>query len=494
MAFEPLKFTKNWENSEDFPTYEPDEAQVRADLQWLHNETRDAINRLIEALNEPEAAAQLPFQPQDGLTAQTVQAAILEVYAAIQNAAAGLLVDGTVSKEKLTEALLERIYGGRVWVGLDTPGPEHNPDTDFPLGQLWLRPGFTVENLLQNQWTVSGCTMEADGSDWVLTADGTAAAVSASQCLENMGKAGQRVLVSLYAAELDDHLSELNLYLNGVEQDLMAGGGVFETALDQSGSLELTVSGAWPYAEAEAAVRLSRVAVINTDAVDSQIAGCHPLSDWAAFLEAHTPFDQTVIPQALFLQAAPGSWTVADQEILPVSRGGTGLNSLSKGQLLYAKDDGALTVLNPPAEADSLLVYNGAPQWKTKSQTVETLGQLQLTTGTYTGTAAAGTVALPVAPKLLHIFPESGIDTTEFSSEWTMGDMTPAVLADGTEAAQVRKGTYTSNDTTYTGTWGAKVKLSGKTLTFSIVGGSAGVRKADYMNRSGVTYRWTALY
>ncbi len=47
MAFEPLEFTKNWENAQDFPTYEPDEVQVRADLQWLHNETRDGLIQII---------------------------------------------------------------------------------------------------------------------------------------------------------------------------------------------------------------------------------------------------------------------------------------------------------------------------------------------------------------------------------------------------------------------------------------------------------------
>ena len=41
MAFERLNFTKSWENPADFPTYEPDENRVRADVQCLHNEARD---------------------------------------------------------------------------------------------------------------------------------------------------------------------------------------------------------------------------------------------------------------------------------------------------------------------------------------------------------------------------------------------------------------------------------------------------------------------
>ena len=61
MAFEMLEFSKNWKNHRDFPTYEEDEAQVRADLQLLHDETRSGFNRLVAALNDPGAAAALPW-------------------------------------------------------------------------------------------------------------------------------------------------------------------------------------------------------------------------------------------------------------------------------------------------------------------------------------------------------------------------------------------------------------------------------------------------
>ena len=77
MAFEPLIYSKTWENSEDFPAYEPNEEQVRADLQLLHDEAKEAINRLVGALNDPSAAAQLPCAAQ-GMEATTVQEAIEE--------------------------------------------------------------------------------------------------------------------------------------------------------------------------------------------------------------------------------------------------------------------------------------------------------------------------------------------------------------------------------------------------------------------------------
>lgn len=43
-AFPLLGFTKNWENPADYPTYEPDEMQVRKDMQSLHDEVKDFLN------------------------------------------------------------------------------------------------------------------------------------------------------------------------------------------------------------------------------------------------------------------------------------------------------------------------------------------------------------------------------------------------------------------------------------------------------------------
>ena len=51
MAFEKLEFTKNWENAADFPAVETSEAQVRKDMQVLHDETRDALNSVVQKLN-----------------------------------------------------------------------------------------------------------------------------------------------------------------------------------------------------------------------------------------------------------------------------------------------------------------------------------------------------------------------------------------------------------------------------------------------------------
>lgn len=495
MAFEPLEFTKNWENPEDFPAYEPDESKVRADLQWLHNELRDGLNRLIAALNDPGAAAQLPFRPGGGLKSENLQDAVDEVYAATREAAAGLLVDGTVTKQKLAESLLERIYGGKVWVALDTPGPAQNPDTDFPVGQLWLRPEVWVENLAADHWELNGCTAQAQEDDWILTSDGSLDTVMAVQHLEGIGLAGQKVWVHLRTAELDDHLSELVLCLNDMEHDLMEGGGVFEAELDRNGGLELAVWGSWPYAETDASLRLVGLTVVNSDAVDNANGGCLPMRDWPGFLQANAPFGQLLLPRILYMQEAPGLWAAVSQKILPVIGGGTGLDRVERGQLLYGAGENTMAALDNPDQAGAMLTHDGVrPAWQTGEQVAEALGQLRLMTGTYVGNNAQRSVVLPVQPKLLHIFPESGISVSSATGGWSVAEGMPAVLADGAEAAQVRSASYTNDSGTYTGTWCAKVALSGKTLTFSKVDGHAAVLKADYMNRTGVTYRWTALY
>ena len=47
VEFEKLKFTRDWNSSADFPTYEENEQKVRADLQALHDETKEFINEKL---------------------------------------------------------------------------------------------------------------------------------------------------------------------------------------------------------------------------------------------------------------------------------------------------------------------------------------------------------------------------------------------------------------------------------------------------------------
>lgn len=43
-SVEKFEFTRNWNNPTDFPTYEPDEAKVRADMQALYDELKNYLN------------------------------------------------------------------------------------------------------------------------------------------------------------------------------------------------------------------------------------------------------------------------------------------------------------------------------------------------------------------------------------------------------------------------------------------------------------------
>ena len=51
MAFPKLNFTKSWKNAVDFPTVETNETKVRADMQYLFDELRDALNGIVDKLN-----------------------------------------------------------------------------------------------------------------------------------------------------------------------------------------------------------------------------------------------------------------------------------------------------------------------------------------------------------------------------------------------------------------------------------------------------------
>lgn len=477
MAFEPLTFTKNWENPQDFPAYEPDEEQVRADLQLLHEETRQGVNRLIDALNSSGAAAMLPFQPGSGLTAETVQEAILETYAAIRNAAAGQLVDGSIGKEKLTAALLERIYGGRIWLSMDTPGTAHTPDRDFPVGQLWLRPAFTVTNLALETWETADCTVEETEHGWVVTADGSQEIVTLHQSLDGIGSPGQRCFVNLMAMEPDDHLSGLTLYLNGVDYDLLSGGGVMETALDQTGSLELLVRGEWPYEEAGAQFRLENLAVINADAVEAGLSGYRPLTDWISLMETLVPFDVCSLQRELYLQTEIGRWEQIGFEVLPMERGGTGLQEIRKGQLLYGTDSGFAKLEPPGEEGCELQFSNGKPMWGKQEDSYLQWGMLRVKNGTYTGDGVHNrTLELPLRPKLLVLRDPS--QTYDYQK---------TVLADGDEDRGWY--TYTKNNETYK--YWATLSLDGSKLQFH--SGAFG-QAAKHFNEAGQTYKWTAIY
>ncbi len=80
---EKLVFTKDWTNPLDFPTYEPNEEQVREDMQLLHDETKAAFDGLIDALesvvDDSAGADQIGATPIKDGGAETVQGIMEEL-------------------------------------------------------------------------------------------------------------------------------------------------------------------------------------------------------------------------------------------------------------------------------------------------------------------------------------------------------------------------------------------------------------------------------
>ena len=466
MAFEPLVFSKTWKKPEDFPAYEPNEEQVRADLQLLHDETKDGLNRLIEALNDSSAAENLPFAPAEGLSAETVQAAIEEVYEAVKSAAAALIVNGSVTKEKLEAELLKRIYGGKIWVAYREPGEGDNPNTDFPVGQLWLHPQVALDNLLQQQWQVSGGTVE-EGDGWEFTTDGTQDYLTATQVLEEVGTAKQTVLVCVKMGECSSTLQELSLVLNGEVHE--PEDGVTETELDQTGSLEISFHGQWASAQEGEQICVQVLAVVLPDADQKEIVKQR--------LQELGNFEQVSFPMAVYLQTQPGVWEKVITPVQGVSRGGTGLARVEAGALLCGTDTDNLTAL-APEENGILQTLQGAPKWVKPEELAQNAGYLRTMQGTYQGDETERTFTLPVAPTVLFITADDGQET--------------ACLFDGSKSGgefQTIKGNLIVN-------YWAYLQMEGNTLTYTVApfGVAAETMYAKHMNRKDMGYRWTALY
>ena len=95
MSLGTLNYTKDWTNAEDFPTVQTDENQVRADQQFLFNEIKAYLNdTLIPGIESAIAIA-------------------------CQDLVVGQLTDGSVTKNKLSEALIDVISRAELGGDLD---------------------------------------------------------------------------------------------------------------------------------------------------------------------------------------------------------------------------------------------------------------------------------------------------------------------------------------------------------------------------------------
>lgn len=486
MAFEQLTYTKSWKNAEDFPTYEPDETKVRADLQLLYDEAKDAFNRLVGELNASTAAENLPIAAVEGMKAQSVQAAIEEVFASVIDAASGNIIDGTVTREKLDAALLKRVYGGRVWISQDAPTPEERPETDFPLGQLWLQPRCTVKNCAAENWEIRGGTAEEKGDGWVFTTDGVQDYLTVSQELENIGTAGQKILVHLQQGQEDDQLNQLALYLNGVELEPEEDGW-YETEADQTGGLEIQLHGEWPDAQVDRKIEVTTLVVVNVDALEAECGAC---SDWAGRLAPFGSFREAELPMQLWLQTAAGNWEQMFCQVQPVSGGGTGLSQVEQGALLYGS--GGETLARLPAADRGILQWSGViPQLLTPETFARHNQFPYILTGQYIGN---GGVVDGKAQEEFSVeleIPDEDAASVKFLLIYAEdGSCDTAVVANGGRHS-AKYPVIGSGAVTYE----AWVSLQGRTLTFAnkLWGNDKDNTPNCHLNAGDVTYSWIAV-
>lgn len=442
--------------------------QLKAKFDEAPLEIQKYINeKLIPAI----VAEKIPFTPTTEINAEDVDAAIREVQSQVRDASSGTIVNGSVTAEKLSAELLERVYGGRPWVSMDTPGSAENVAADFPIGQIWLRPAFTVVNAATENWVANGCTVAAGDNKFTVTGNNTVVTATATQALTNIGQDGDRVMVLFGIANKDSEITALTVSLNsGEAQD--AAAGVFESTL-VGGALTVQISATWPSTSlADGSVDVVNYTVVNLDQVLRQTSNAEDMTDWAGFLNGLLPLDNYTSPEEVFIQTINGNWWPMSYSVQPVSRGGTGRSSIEDGELIYGQSGSFAAVPIAQEDGELLQFANGVPTWVKPTAVGESVGFLKFQTGTYTGNSSGRTVTLPVNPVLLFVFGSDG--------------MNAVVLGQGCRNSAV----YASGGNTLN-SYFAYAALSGDQLSFSAYGVNS---EPKYGNTSGVTYTWFALY
>lgn len=439
------------------------------------------IQRWINEIFIPSITAEnIPFPKNEEINAETVEAAILAVRKQITDAASGAIVDGTVTKEKLAAALLERVYGGRAWISLDEPGSMDNPDNDFPVGQIWLRAAFSVTNKDNGNWDVSGCEVSTQDGSYILTGTNTVRTASMQQSISMSAEAGDRIYVLFDTGSVDSEITAFTVNINGSGAQDATNGGVFmEKAAGTSVSVRFEAE--WPTTSlANGSTEIRNLTIVNVDEILRTAAYAADMKNWAEFLKGLIPFERADIPDALYIQKNNGVWLPIGFDVLPVSRGGTGLQGIADGELLYGSNGGFAKLEKP--ENTAFLQFNGGnPVWAAMSAMSE-YGYARIATGTYVGTGTSSPIILPVTPKLLIINTPGKITSIGWAEV-----QSAAVLQQGTSQAQ-RLGGDSSPSV-------AGIQLDGNTLT-PYVGyyQSAEEERPSAWNGNGVTYPWFAIY
>lgn len=312
---EKLEFSKDWTKAEDFPTYEPDESQVRADLQLLHDEAKAAINALVEKLESSEFASHLAVST-EGMTATNLAAALAEILATAKAAQAGTIVDGTVTEAKLAAALVQKINSIDVTYSMNAPTANETPGTGYQLGKLWLKPEFSIQNLASDHalatgadWTGENVTKEASGGK--LICSGTGDSQYGTVKAELTVPAGHTVRVWLTAEETAGQFASLKAYLGSTEYALTSGTQLVQDATaGEDGKVAIQVKADWSNTVTAAGGKFTITAFTAVDKEASMLPGAVTLTDGNldALVAAKVPFSKAGTRLELYGQQAAGSW------------------------------------------------------------------------------------------------------------------------------------------------------------------------------------------
>lgn len=445
------------------------------DLKKKFDESGLTIQGYLNNTLIPEIDAEhIPFEKTTAIEAETVQSAIENVQAQVKDAASGNIVNGSVTKEKLADTLLDRTYGGLAWVSMDTPTEEDNPENDFPVGQTWVRPSFTVVNAALASWTGTGCTVEAESNTVTITGLSQSASVVATQTVTSLGQSGDRIRVLVYLDKKDSEITSLSINVtasdttNGVAKVLASGLNVISSTLPTGGSFSVRITATWPSSSlADGEVVLKNFTIVNLDNVCRQNPDAKDIASWNDYLVDKLPFASYYSKRATYRQVASGQWELVDTEVLPVENGGTGLNEFEANKYMKTNSSGEISFL-------------------TAEQVNTDLGTKKFVTGTYEGTGTEHSITLPVEPMLLVIYNKSGAYVENNMAVYAAMD-SPAVLVNG---ATKTESWQTGNNN---GAFVPAVTLNGSTLTFFRADGQTSAGGAHLCNRSGVTYYWIAI-
>ncbi len=434
-------------------------------------------NWINETLIPALKAENIPFAGSEQLMAENMQDAIELVFGQVRDAGTGAIVNGSVTKEKLAEELLERVFGGRAWVCLDEPTEEHVPQTGFPIGQIWLKPGFTVKNAVQHNWVPTACTVEAKEHAVTVTGSSLVPQVSIAQSLSGIGQKGDRICVLFDIADKDPEITALTVSLGGEEAD--GAEGACETVLE-GGSVSVEFRAVWPSTSlAKGSFTVKNLAVVNIDQILRQTADGREKGDWVGYLRGLLPFDSHYDSRAMYIQTDTGIWQQFDREEAPIG----------VGELLCGNGTVVPERLAAGAEKSFLQFTGGKPKWCTADEVAEHTAMARVAENTYVGTGTAGSVELPGKPAVL----------------WLRFDGETHLFFQGTTMSGTYDGKYKwENAVTGTQegkkTYTAGVTLEGSTLSFWFTEPELEENQtwssgdAVHFNEKDKQYIWTAIY